>query len=293
MNKVFTLILLAAAAHAGAQTHTEKINKELDFAKPGPARTVIIANINGNVKVEGYTGDKVLVEVTRTITGKTPERLEKGKKEVQLGVIDLADTLIFYVEGVCNSFANTTQGKNNKNRGWHYSWNDCDKNCREEYSYRLDFTVRIPAAANLDARTVNDGDITVTHVQGTVVANNVNGHIRMEDLTREAEARTINGNVDIEYTRNPTAYCSFYTLNGDINAFFRKGLAANLGFESFNGEFYTNIDKLEPLPAEIEKKSGNEGIKYKVAGNRYKVGAGGARMDFETFNGNVYLKEKN
>ncbi len=73
----------------------------------------------------------------------------------------------------------------------------------------------------------------------------------------------------------------------------RKGLAANLRFESFNGEFYTNIDKLETLPPEIEKNTKDDLIKYKIAGNRYRAGNGGVKMDFETFNGNVYLKEKN
>ncbi len=153
--------------------------------------------------------------------------------------------------------------------------------------------IRVPAGVNVNVSTINDGNISVRHVQGVVIANNVNGHIRLEDLTREAEARTINGNVDIDYTRNPTAYCSFYTLNGDINAMVRKGLAANLGFESFNGEFYTNIDKLETLPPEIEKNTKDDLIKYKIAGNRYRAGTGGVKMDFETFNGNVYLKEKN
>jgi hypothetical protein len=51
------------------------------------------------VKVEGYAGDKIIVEVNKSIYAKTTERLEKGKANIQLGVIDRADTLIFYVEG--------------------------------------------------------------------------------------------------------------------------------------------------------------------------------------------------
>jgi len=116
--------------------------------------------------------------------------------------------------------------------------------------------------------------------------------VKLTNLVREADVHTINGNVDIEYARNPQNDCRFYTLNGDINAWFQKGLAASLSFESFNGDFYTNIDKLEPMPVEVEKKSTGDGIRYKVNGNRFKVGSGGANLDFETFNGNVYLKEK-
>jgi len=292
MKPILMLILFVAAIKTTfAQTHTEKINKDYSFAKPG-AHTVMIANINGGIQIEGYDGDKVLVEVTKTVNGKTTERLEKGKTEVQLGVEDLADTLIFFVNSGCSDFGFKSNGKIGK-RSWHYG-NNCGNNrCREEYTYKMDFVVRVPAGVSVNVSTINDGNVSVRHVQGVVIANNINGHIRLEDLTREAEAKTINGNVDIDYTRNPTAHCSFYTLNGDINAMVRKGLAANLGFESFNGEFFTNIDKLETLPPEVEKNTDNEMTKYKIAGNRYRVGTGGVKMDFETFNGNVYLKEKN
>ena len=107
---------------------------------------------------------------------------------------------------------------------------------------------------------------------------------------QSAVASTINGNVDVEYAQNPKTDCRFYTLNGDINANFQKGLAAKLSFESFNGSFYSNVDQIVALPSMIEK--GDKGMKYKIKGNNYQVGKGGALLNFETFNGNVYLKEK-
>ena len=53
------------------QTFSEKITKELSFEKKGNNNTVMIFNINGDVKVEGYGGDKILIEVEKKITGKT------------------------------------------------------------------------------------------------------------------------------------------------------------------------------------------------------------------------------
>ncbi len=82
-------------------------------------------------------------------------------------------------------------------------------------------------------------------------------------------------------------------MNGDINALFVKGLAANVSFKSFNGDLYTNVQNLEGLPAIIEKKQDKEGMNLKIGGNRFKVGNGGALLDFETFNGDVIVKEKN
>jgi hypothetical protein len=73
---------------------------------------------------------------------------------------------------------------------------------------------------------------------------------------------------------------------------FQPGLSANMRFESFNGEFFTNLNSIESLPAKVEKASHGEGIRYKINGNRYQIGSGGPLLDFETFNGNVYLKER-
>ncbi|MBK7652825.1 MAG: hypothetical protein IPJ20_21600 [Flammeovirgaceae bacterium] len=52
--------------------------------------------------------------------------------------------------------------------------------------------------------------------------NNVNGSIRITGVERETVAHTINGDLDITYTKNPVQACRFYTLNGDINAWFQK-----------------------------------------------------------------------
>lgn len=293
---VFACLVFAAAS---AQEFSEKIVKEYTFEKKSADNAILVANINGSVKVTGYEGDKVLLEVTRSIYGKTEARLEKGKTDLKLGMIDRADTLIFYVEEGCNTFVHESQRKKNNGmfrNGWGYNWN-CngrnDNDCRSVYDYKMDFVLKVPAGVHVMVSTINEGNITVENVKGTVDANNINGSIRLTNLVREAEASTINGDVDIDYTVNPSKDCRFYSLNGDINANFQKGLVASLSFESFNGNFYTNIDKIEQLPARVEKSSKGEGIKFKVNGNRYQVGNGtGAFLDFETFNGNVYLKEK-
>lgn len=289
--KTLTVLLLLTTTLGYAQTFTEKITKEYTFEKKSPENAIIVANINGDINVTGYAGDKVMVEVVKTINAKTEERLAKGKAEIQLGVIDRADTLIFFVEGECNQFGRNSNGKWNRER-WGYNWNNNNGNCRIPYDYTMDFTIKVPFALNVMVSTVNDGNIVIQQVGGAVKADNINGSIKLTNLTRETHASTINGDVDIEYDKNPGKECRFYSLNGDINAFFQKGLAANLSFESFNGDFYTNIDKIEHLPASVETAKKGEGIKYKVNGNRYKVGTGGALLDFETFNGNVYLKEK-
>jgi hypothetical protein len=250
------------------------------------------------VKVSGYEGDKILIEVEKVVRAKTDARLERGKAELKLGVLDRADTIMLFVEGACNDFGKQNRNRNGSRRnGWGYDWNNCcgrGNDCdRLDYDYEMNFTIKVPMSVHVSASTVNNGDITLENVQGSVLADNVNGSIRLTKISGPTYASTINGDVDLDYTRNPNGECRFYSLNGDINASFVKGLGAEVAFESFNGNFYTNIDNLETLPATVKQTTGKgEGIKYKVGGNRYKVGTGGPFLDFETFNGNAYLKEK-
>lgn len=299
MNQVRKFIAICAMMTplaVMAQSHTEKITREIQFEKKSTANAVMVFNINGDIKVIGYDGDKILVEVEKVVRAKTSERLEKGKAALQLGIVDRADSIMLYVEGACHTFGKQNRWRNGSRRnGWGYNWDDCcgrGKDCNNlPYDYEMNFVVKVPMNVNVAASTINNGDVTLENVKGSVLADNVNGSIRLTQIAGPTYASTINGDVDLDFTKNPNGDCRFYSLNGDINANFVKGLAAEVAFESFNGSFYTNIDKLETLPAAVKEAKG-DGIKYKIGGNRYKVGAGGALLDFETFNGDAYLKEK-
>jgi DUF4097 and DUF4098 domain-containing protein YvlB len=277
------------------QTFSEKIVKEVGFETRALSNALIVANINGSIDVAGYEGEKIVLEVTKTIKAKTANRLEQGKKEIQLGMIDRADTLIFYVEGTCNKFGRNTNKEHNwgTDDGWSYNWSNCKgEHCDTPYDYTLNFKLKVPFSVNLLVSTINDGNIIVANMKGAMRANNINGSIKFSNIAKEASASTINGDVDVEYVKNPDKACRFYTLNGDINAWFQKGLAANLSFQSYNGEFYTNVEQLESLPVMVEKEQHGNGMRYKVNGNRFKIGNGGVPLAFETFNGDVYLKER-
>lgn len=296
MKTQLSVVCILVSAVAYGQSHTEKLTREFSFEQVNQSNTIMIANINGSVSVTGYAGSKILVEIEKTIKAKTDERLEKGKKELTIGVIDRADTIILYLNGLCNTFGqgNKTNWKRNQHAEWGYNWNGCDdEQWRESegYDFKVNFTVKVPLGVNVHVSTVNDGDINVENIQRTVVADNINGSIRLKQIAGATHANTINGNVDISYTKNPDQDCRYYSLNGDIHALFKKGLSASLSFESFNGDLYTNVAKLESLPVSIQKDTRNDRTRYKLTGNRFKIGEGGVHLDFETFNGNVYVKE--
>lgn len=288
------LIVMTCIATGYSQQFNETIKKELTFEKKSDKNALMIANINGSIVVEGYDGDKVIVEVNKEIMAKTDGRLEQGKSEIQLGVLDLADTLILYVNGTCSEFGRNNQRYHRNERvgkGWNYNWSNRSKDCNEEYRYLMNFKVKVPREINLAVSTINDGDISVEKVKGGVYADNINGNIKLTQISGATSVSSINGTIDLEYEQNPSLACRYYSLNGDINMHFKKGLGASVSFESFNGHFFTNVDNIEALPAELEKRPRKNGVEYKLNGSRYKLGSGGVKLDIETFNGDAILKE--
>lgn len=285
MKTLVTLTFGLFVNLANAQTYSDKIVRELCFEQQTNGNALILANINGSIQVEGYPGKNVLIEITRHIQAKTESHLERAKNEIALGVINRVDTLIIYTHDGCNQFKYRSKSRR---RSGNYEWNT-ERQCDLVYDYKTDLVVKLPYQTHLDVSTVNDGDILVNNVNGTITANNINGSIKLTALQSATTASTINGDVELEYAGNPTDHCQYYTLNGDINAWFKKGLAANLSFKSFNGELFSNVEQLESLPALLKKETNG---KIKLSANQYKISKGGVQLDFETFNGNVYLREK-
>ena len=76
---------------SNAQEFKEHISKEFT---PAAAHAVLaVYNISGSVKVVGYSGNKVVFDIDKTISAKSSDELEAGKKEFRLEFEQLGDTM--------------------------------------------------------------------------------------------------------------------------------------------------------------------------------------------------------
>ena len=261
----------------------EHISKQYSVQKTAGS-ILTIYNLEGFIKVEGYAGDKVLIEVDETISAKTDDILEEGKKEVKLGFEQVGDSVVAYMLAPWDTRP--------------HDWHDNDgwpERRRIEYRCRLEYTVKVPFNASLRVSTVNDGDVTVKNVSGELHVNNVNGAITILNAKGTTHAHTINGDLTVNYLSNPAEASSFYTLNGKLTATFQPGLSADMQFKSMNGAFYTDFQEAELLAPTVtrnQEKKG-DGTLYKLnKDTKLRVGAGGRQFKFETLNGNIYIKKQ-
>ena len=289
MKKVIVILLMGlgivcASAKADTKEFREHLTKEFAVTKDGSGGILFIYNISGFIKVEGYDGNKVLLEMDKTISAENDQLLETGKKEFKLGFDQRSDTVMAYIADPFDS---------RPHRNWQY--NDTRRDRDIEYNYNVDFTVKVPFGMNLHISTVNEGIVTVNNVGGTLHVSNVNGEISIKNAKATTYAHTINGDVTVTYLVNPADESSYYTINGTIRVNFQPGLSADLQFKSMNGEFFTDFMDATSLPPTVnktlDKKSG--GSVYKLnSSTSVRFGKGGKRFRFETLNGNIYIKKQ-
>lgn len=279
------LWLPSTALRAQSQQAKEQISKEFTVAGDASRQVLALYNIFGSVAVQGYAGNKVLLEITKTVSAPNGTLLETGKREVQLGFIQRHDSLIVYTAGPHDSRPN--QNNNRRNMNW-----DGEK---PHYSYQFDYTIKVPQQLNVSVSTVNGGQVSIQDVAGRLRALNVNGGISIRNAKGATEARTVNGNVDASYASSPSGASSYHTINGQITAIYPADLAANLHFKSFHGELFTDFPQAELLPTQVSqhKQKDGSGTKYKLTKDTaVRLGKGGPDLRFETLNGNVTIKQK-
>lgn len=276
-------VLACTLQPAEAQEYKTHVSKEFTLQKAASATVLSIYNIYGSIKVEGYAGDKVIIEIDQKISAKSNDVLEEGKRDLKLAFDQTGDTITAYIAAPYDSRPHRDYG----------NWND---NRRIEYKYDLEFTVKVPYNMNLNVSTVNNGNVVVKDVSGSLRVGNVNGGINVTNAkSGKMSIHTINGDVTVNHLAIPDSESSYYTLNGRLEVIFPQNLSADLQFKSMNGSFYTDFSDAEVLPGKViktqEKKA--QGVVYKLNKNSdVRIGNGGKTFRFETLNGNIYIKKQ-
>jgi len=285
MKKLVTALLAGMGILCSLQANNSKefkehLTKEFSVSK-STGSLLYIYNITGYIKVEGYSGDKVIIDMDKTITADDDKNLEAGKKEFRLGFDQKSDTVTAYIADPFDSRP-------------HRHWYREDRS-DYDYDFKVNFTVKVPEGMNLHISTVNDGIIEVNNVTGNLHIDNVNDKIVVKNARGTTYAHTVNGDVTVMYQSNPSEESSYYTINGNISVSYKPGLSADLQFKSMNGDFYTDFTDVQRLPATVTKASekNGDGVVYKLnALTSVRFGKGGKTFKFETLNGNVYIKKQ-
>lgn len=273
MNSVFLFFSLLLP--------TDRVEDEIRISKTYPVDnkelTLLVDNIFGSIKVEASKDDQIHLDLVIELSASSESLLAKAKKELQLGEEISNDSILLF-----------TKAPFIKRCKWDglagFNMGDGPK-----YEFKYQYVLSVPSDLSIYAKTVDNGDVTVSGISGIVKAYNVNGDVTIEKARDVRDASTVNGKVFISLLQNFQEDVEFNTVNGDFEFELPEDFSAKIFFDSMNGDLYTSFD-YKKLSPRVEK-SDEEG-RFKVGTKTgVEIGSDGPELSFTSINGNVYLRK--
>ncbi len=286
-NRYHTLYILALILplfvwSSKPVTHKDTETKEISFVNTDQPGTFGLYNINGDIKVESYSGSTVKMIITRTIEADNQAMLQKALNELSLQFDSSGQQIWVYLKApfiqVCRN-------------GNHLSYRNIDHGDDYEFSYA--FKVMVPGNTSLRTSTIN-GSIDITGTRDSLDVQSINGSLNLSGVSGITDVSTINGAIEIHYLQAPNQNCRFSTINGDITAFYPANLSAIAELKTMHGDLYTDMDNwhVQPIKEVIHNRKHGNRINYRISrNNSVKFGDGGPVYQFKTLNGDIIIKK--
>jgi hypothetical protein len=263
-STILTMTMLLLAGLGGSVLAQDTQELTVPLSKPGEPVFLEAGLLSGDINVEGYDGDQILVNVESEMRNVRTERNE-GMRVIP----------------------NTSMGLSVEEQDNHV---EVSGNWASRVSK---LAIKVPRRASMELHCTNDCDINVQGVEGELELHNTNGSIFAYDVSGSVIAHTTNGEVKVTFDDiTPNKAMSFVTFHGDVDVTFPSGLKTDLRMSTSQGDIYTDFE----FTLETQKPKINEGRE----GGRYKVelkdevyatiGGGGPEMHFKTWSGDIYIR---
>lgn len=239
---------------------TEEFNGEYNANEN---TTFEIDNINGNIIINVWTGDKVKLDAEK----KVQERYKDEFKLVEINVTEALNVIIIKT---------IYQDENKK----HVSVN---------------MEILVPFYVYVDSVTTSNGNIDISDTLGNTSAESSNGGITIKNVVGYVTAHSSNGNLDIQGT---SGIFDLDTSNGNINAEIFD-INDEVSISSSNGNVVVYI--VPTLNATIDMQTSNgdasvSGISLDKTLDQDKhvtgtLNGGGYKINIHSSNGDVELRK--
>lgn len=292
---IFFLAALSIAVLLYGITTTEEFQKNYQLKK---GEKINLKNINGSVKINGWTEDFVELKATKKTTRSTAN-------------LDNVEIVIEEKNGLS---IETKHLKHNPKVNVSYELN-VPMDIILETIINSNGSITIENAGEIELLRTSNGSINVEGCHGNTIAKTSNGAITIEGLAGSVDAHSSNGKIIVE---NITGLATAYTSNGNIRISNVGGVG---GAKTSNGSIKAQINNLsndavlkssngsisvyidENLDADIQASTSNGKIKlYELAlltdtiSKNYvhgQIGSGGALLKLTTSNARINIYNSN
>jgi hypothetical protein len=216
-----------------------------------------VDNVNGRTEIHGWSSN--LVVVATAIHGANPESVQAIKVTMDAD----AGYVAVHTKQPSQQF------------GWTSFWSWLQNGMSGDA--RVDYTVWVPAQAELNDVSSVNGSIVVGGVAGDITASTVNGGAKIKDASHNLKLDTVNGSISAEMnTLGKGQSVSLNTVNGRLKLAIPENADARFSMSTVNGGISSEFSTLQP------KKEFPLGSHLNAA-----LGNGDAQVKADTVNGHV------
>lgn len=268
---VLFICLMAAVSKGMAQSkHSEEM--VVPLSEPGKPVTLEAHLMKGWIKVVGYEGKEVIVQV---FMDSTKGEEDEDRDEDSKGMKRIGST-----------------------GGMDVRADEDNNNVRistSEQNKLIGLTIKVPQnTARIDVGTINDGGVTVSDVSGKIEIHNVNGGITATGISGSVVANTVNGDVIVKFKSvDASAAMGFSNLNGKIDVTLPADTKADFKLKCQRGEMFTDFDiDVDKTRPKVETK--NEDHFHQIKIDDWvlgKINGGGPQLVMESQFGSIYIRK--
>jgi hypothetical protein len=291
---LIVLLLTAGVLVYAQQTPVDRA--VVPFSNPAKPGLVEVDLMRGSITIRGYTGKDVTVEA------RLREKMisEEGQAGEKVGAAIAAAKAYEKQSAEEKAEAERAAGMNLIQVATTGLTVEESNNVitveTESWKRAVDLTIQVPTTTSLKLSNQIGGSIIIENVTGEIEVENMNGAITLSGISGTVVADSMNGEIKVAFLKvNPDKPMSFSTMNGDIDLTLPADVKATLKMKSDRGNIYSDFDvSLATSQQRKEEDQRKEGGKYKITFERTITGTingGGVELQFNTFNGNIYVRK--
>jgi hypothetical protein len=250
-------VLLVAVSGCDIVTADLKARETAEWRKSyqlSPGGRVEVRNVNGRIEVQPSEGNTVEIVALKSARAGSPEAAKEALGRIE--IVDSSSGDLIKVE------TRLPRGGGMFNMG----------------SSEVRYTVKVPAAAEVEFATVNGG-VEVTGLTGRIKTETTNGGIVGRRIGGPIEASTTNGGVEVDVTRVAENGVRLGCTNGGIKLRLPSDAKANISASVTNGGI-----SADGLAIEVTESS-----RRRLEG---RLNGGGPQVRLEGTNGGIIIASR-
>lgn len=262
MKKLFFGVILGLFVLLSTASAEKFSRTETKFFTISPKGKVVVENVNGSIKVEGWDKDQVSLEITKTVRADDSEEADR-----------YFDRMRVEIESGDNYLRVRTHYTHNDDWDGFFSWLFHGFG---SHGGDVSYVLKVPASVKTDVHSTN-GSIEVRSVAGDVKAGSTNGRLTLDGVSGRVDGSTTNGSISARLTDAVEFKgMDLRTTNGSIKVSCPADISADVYAHTTNGSIKTDF------PVTVQGGFMSKSLEG-------KINSGGPEIRLHTTNGSVHI----